>query len=212
MKVNIVKALCGILVLVLVVMGYGTAHLLARVKQLDRNQEEMAAKIFDLSENLAELQAAGDLQGNNIRTIEQRVEVLQTPPGPAELAAEILAAKETELVEEISKRLSGDPGYSAALRGEPGQAADNDEIADSVFSDLESSPPFARSVGAEIWAIRQREIVSQPQLIATVASEVYEIYGEDLRNGISAGISAERIAELLSDSLKFAELVAFMSD
>ena len=186
MKVNVLRFLSGILVVVLVLMGFGILHVLRRVDNLDAKQSE------------------------SVRTLDLRVQELQAPPTPEEVAARIIATNEGKLVAAIARMLSEEPSFSAALRGDPGKDADPNEIAELVLADL-LSRSFTDTVALELWAKRQAEIVSQPQLIATVAAEVYETYGEELRMGIAGGITAEKIAKLLSDSHGFAELVAFMS-
>ena len=218
------RILCAIVMLAVVVMGYGTLHLFERVQQLDANQQETTARVTEAEASLVQLKQENDShnsslgtldqrmqeQNSSMRAYEQQLQDLRTPPGPDQVAAEIMAANEAKLVETIAKLLSEEPRFSAALRGKPGEDADPKEVADIILSDMLSTP-LAEMVAVELWAKRQEEIVSQPQLIASVAAEVYETFGEELRKGIRAGITAEKIAEFLSDSPRFAELVAFMS-
>jgi hypothetical protein len=164
--------------------------------------EESKAERDKLSERL---DAAEQGRGEEVQRLDAAIKAVGTPPNAKEVAEAIVASAGEALVGAVAYILVSDPDYADALRGKDADPA-------GVAARIAEGDLFAALVEAvadQVWATRRRDMLSDPELIATVAATVHQKYGAELDGSVKlqAGL-AETIARELATEPQFAALVA----
>jgi len=182
----------------LIIAASKTGSDLSELREKISNLESEIDDVNALRENISSLETDNDIltkrinEHEEIPDIDRIVEVLAT-------------SKKEELIDSIAQTLTTDDAYIEALRGSEGEPSDPEEIVALLLI-----AGFSEYVSSELWSNHGEEIVSNPELVASSADEVYRKYGSDLlgRASRSEEIDPEVIANILSEEPVFAALVA----
>jgi hypothetical protein len=158
-------------------------------------QERLQAAESRISSNAEDLASLSETQEAHSETLAEI--------GTAEdIARRVLNDEFPELVEAISSALTSDPEKVAMLTGPEGPSPDMDAL---VARFLEEG--LAAEVGFQIWEERHVELAAMPDVLASVAAEVYQTYGEELRGADGAAVAPEDVARVLALDPAFLSLL-----
>ncbi|MDX0722655.1 hypothetical protein GOD64_28245 [Sinorhizobium medicae] len=178
-----------------------TAAIEAARVQLQSDVERVQGTNNDLSKQISDLKKANTAQ---VAELKASIAAISNPPSADELAAKLISQARDDLVSAIAARLAQDPESVSALRG---RDADPDEVAGSLLQ-YPNGVMLANIVGGLIWASHREDLKADPELIATIASAVYDTYGKELAGATNVKEQAALIADELANEPAFAALVA----
>lgn len=169
-------------------------ELLASIRQIELSKADFATQVADLERRRSE----------EVKKLEASVQALGNAPTPEDIAKVVMSEGADELVKRVATALANDPVTADALRGNDAQPGD---VA-KVIVEGEWYSALLEGLAKEIWETRRRNVLSDPELIATVAAKVYDEYGPELFEEIDAEKQALIIASELAREPGFAALVA----
>jgi hypothetical protein len=161
----------------------------------------------ELSKLADKLTASESAHVSDVKRLDASLQGLKTPPSSEQVANSLLATQRGELLKAIETDLSANSDFLDAVRGSPGRDADPALVAKDLLPDTD----FIGLVSDHIWATRRSDLISNPELIATIAAKVHAQYGAELDEAERGTGLAKTIAKELSTEPGFANLVASMS-
>src|SRR5262249_19916596 len=185
-----------------------------RVAKLEANNAELEQKLqasfqqvevakADFAKRVADSEAA---QSQEAKHLEAAVTALGKAPAPDDVAKAVLTEGGNDLVTTIAATLIKDPEHAKVLRGPSGKDADPAEVAKNITGS-EAYPTLVKAVARDIWETRRRDLLSDPEFIATIAAKVHDEYGAELANAVDTEKQATAIAQELAKEPAFAALV-----
>jgi hypothetical protein len=199
----VVLAIAGIVAVVRLtdrIVGMEAAN--AELEQkLEMSLLQIEAAKGDLSKQIVDSEAK---RQDEVKKLAASVEALGKAPAPEEIAKIVVAQSANDLIPFIAFFLTNNPVAADALRGKD---ADPVEIAKNIAKS-DAFPALVVGVSKEIWETRQRDLLSNPEFVATIAAKVYESFGAELSGAGEADKQAMLIASELAKEPAFAALVA----
>ncbi|WP_306113070.1 MULTISPECIES: hypothetical protein [unclassified Roseovarius] len=177
------------------VVGVGAMSIYNGTRLAEMQEQVVASEtiIAAISQDLEELESEQQLQTKKVSAIGE----------PDDIARVIVEEEFSGLVAAVAQNLMLDPEKVAKLTGPEGPSPDTDAL---VVEFLDGG--IAEKVANLIWEDRYKELAVMPEVLASVAQEVYRIYGDELRGKDGASAEPDVVARALALDPEFQLLLS----
>ena len=134
--------------------------------------------------------------------MESQAAKLESLGAPEDVARHVIDVAGPDLVEAIATALTKDPEKAAALRGETGQAPEMASVMSGLIDD-----GLVVEVANSIWEHHYSELAVMPEVLGSVAEEVYRTYGDELKGMDGKSADPTAIAQALAAEPAFLSLL-----